>query len=282
MPLARRVLLLALVVGVCGTALGRAQGVATPTQAALTPPEMEDFLLRARIGATKRTLKGATGARQVTLSDGRVTHDAQVQDVDIYKPIFEAGKYTETNFRDTYRYNVAGYRLSRLLGLHNVPVSVLRTVNGKPAAVTWWIDDAMDEADRQKKKPVPYGPDAARNAGYFHILRVFDELIQNRDRNPGNMMWTQDWTFWMVDHTRAFRLGRNLLKPEALERCERTLLEGMRRLTRPALREAMVRALTNDEIDALLARRDVIVKLFDGLIAQRGEATVLFTQPPRP
>ena len=96
----------------------------------------------------------------------------------------------------------------------------------------------------------------------------------------GNLVWTKDWTMWMIDHTRAFRLGKSLLKPEEFVRCERTLLERMRALTRPALMYAMAKnILTRDEIDALLARRDAIVKLFDAKIAQSGEAVVLFTLP---
>ena len=146
MTFPRRAVVLALLLGFCGVVPGLAQEPVTSTRPVLTPPEMEDFLLHARITETKRTLKGVTGARQVTLSDGRLTHDAQVQDVDIAKAIFEVGpKNTEVNFKDTYRYNVAAYRLSRILGLDNVPMSVLRTVNGKPAAVTWWIDDVAME-----------------------------------------------------------------------------------------------------------------------------------------
>ena len=38
-------------------------------------------------------------------------------------------------------------------------------------------------------------------------VRVFDELIANRDRNIGNMLWTSTWKMWMIDHTRAFRRG---------------------------------------------------------------------------
>src|SRR5687768_5485338 len=71
-----------------------AQVAAPATQPVLTPEEMEDFLLNARIGATKGLNKGVTDARQVTLSNGRITHDAQIQDVDIYKPIFQLGKST--------------------------------------------------------------------------------------------------------------------------------------------------------------------------------------------
>ena len=279
MRLPRRTFVLALVLAICGAVPCLAQTAAVATQPVLTPQEMEDFLLRAPIVASKGRLKGVTGARRVTLSDGRLTHDAQVQDVDIAKALFDVGpKYSEINFKDTYRYNIAAYRLAVLLGLDNVPMSVLRTVDRKPAAVTWWLDDvAMEEGDRQKIKPVPVGPSPSRTAGYIHILRVFDELIQNRDRNAGNFLWTKDWTMWMVDHTRAFRLGTNLLKPELLERCERTLCERMRALTAPALTDVMGQMLTKQEIDALLARRDAIIKLFDGRIAQRTEAAVVFT-----
>jgi len=106
---------------------------------------------------------------------------------------------------------------------------------------------------------------------------VFDELIQNRDRNAGNLLWTGDWKMWMIDHTRAFRLGKDLLKPQQLERIDRTLLAKMRELSASSLADAMGKSLTKVEIEALIARRDVIVKLFDDRIAQRGEAAVLYT-----
>jgi hypothetical protein len=278
MIITRRSMVLALVAAMVAAepclAQSAAASVARPL---LTLDEMERFLLQAEIVETRRTQKGVTGARRVTLFDGRVKHDAQLQDVDIALPIFNVGpKYSEVNFKDTYRYNIAGYRLSQLLGLDSVPMSVERTVNGKPAAVTWWLDDyMMDEGDRLKKKTV--GPNPLRTANQLHILRVFDELIQNRDRNAGNLLWTADWKMWMIDHTRAFRLGKDLLKKQPLERVERTLLEKMRELTLPGLTDAMGRILTKDEIEAVLARRDTIVKLFDDRIASRGEATVLFT-----
>ena len=242
----------------------------------LTPEEMDHFLRQADIVATKSTKKGVTNAKRVTLFDGRVRHDAQVQDVNIELPIFEVGpKYTEVNFKDLFRYNIAGYRLSLLLGLDSVPMSVERKVQGKDVAMTWWIDDyMMDEGDRQKKQTV--GPSPSRTAMQIHIMRVFDELIQNRDRNGGNLLWTTDWKMWMIDHTRAFRLGKELLKPQQLERVERTLFAKIRELDETKLADTMGKSLTKAEIDALLARRDVIVKLFDERIAQRGEAAVLY------
>src|SRR6185503_4507951 len=224
-----------------------AQAVATTTHPVLTPQEMEAFLLHAPIVATKkRTSTGTTDARRVTLSDGRTTHDAQIQDVDIQKAFFDVGpKFAEVNFKDTYRFNIAAYRLSRLLGLDEVPMSVLRTVGGKPAAVTWWVDDvAMDEGGRLKKKVAD--PNPSRTASYTLILRVFDELIQNRDRNLGNLLWTTDWKMWMIDHTRAFRSGHELVKPQSLLRCERTLFDRMRGLTAASVTDAVAGMLLKD------------------------------------
>ncbi len=278
MSITRRSVVLALVATIVAAGPCLAQSAAASVaQPLLTLGEMERFLLQAEIVETRRTQKGVTEARRVTLFDGRVKHDAQLQDVDIALPIFNVGpKYSEVNFKDTYRYNIAGYRLSQLLGLDNVPMSVERKVNGKPVAMTWWLDDyMMDEGDRQKKETV--GPNPFAYGESIHILRVFDELIQNRDRNSGNLLWTSDWKMWMIDHTRAFRLGKDLLKKQPLERVERTLLEKMRELTLPGLTDAMGKILTKDEIEAVMARRDTIVKLFDDRIASRGEATVLFT-----
>jgi hypothetical protein len=134
MTVTRRSFAIALVLTMAAFRPCLAQGTAAPVpQTPLAAEDMERFLLQAKIVATKNTKKGVTNTKQVTLSDGRITHDAQLQDVDIALPIFEVGpKNSEVNFKDTYRYNIAGYRLSLLLGLDNVPMSVERKVNGKP------------------------------------------------------------------------------------------------------------------------------------------------------
>ena len=244
--------------------------------------EMESLLLKGRIAERKGGSKGVTDEYRVTLSDGQRSHDAQVQNVDIFRAVFEVTpKYTEFNFRDTYRYNIAAYRLAQLIGLHNVPMSVPRLVDAKRSAVTWWVDDvAMDEGGRLKLSARDrLGANPSRTAAYIHILRVFDELIQNRDRNAGNLLWTKDWTMWMIDHTRAFRTDPELRSPQLLERCERALFDGLRRLTREELTKAVGDNLMQPEVDAVLARRDRIVKLFDDKIAKGSEAAVLYTLP---
>lgn len=254
-----------------------AQEAALSTRPALTPEQMETFLLKAKIVATKDVGTGVTNTRRATLSDGQVTHDAQIQIVNMERVLFQPARGpAELNFKDSYRYNIAGYRLARELGLNNVPMSVERTVQGHAAAVTWWIDDVMmDEGARKKRPPVAEWK-AARTSAQLHIMRVFDALIANTDRNLGNLLWTKDGTMWMIDHTRAFRLAKKLNAPALLQRCDRTLLEGLRSLSLDKLRNVMGDMLGKTEIEALLARRDAIVQLFDEKIAVRGEATILY------
>lgn len=276
MKLAPRLLVLALVVTAYVGTLNAAQETTAAQRPTLAPEQMEAFLLKARITRIRDAGNGVTASRRATLTDGTLTHDAHIQNVAIEKSVFEAANAVELNFKDLYRYNIAGYRLAVLLGLDNVPMSVERQIDGKAAAVTWWVDDVlMDEKQRIKEKTT--GPNPGRTAQQIQIMRVFDELIQNKDRNQGNILWTKDWKMWLIDHTRAFRWGTTLLKPENMVRCDRSLLEHMRALTAESLAKAMGEAMTKPEIAGLLARRDLIVKHFDDKIAKTSEAAVLFT-----
>jgi hypothetical protein len=271
-------LLIAIVLLIAAPWPGLAQtpAAAAPPVATLSATEMEKFLIDGRIVKKKESSKGVTSAYRVTLSNGVLTHDAQVQNVDISKPYFDVGpRHSEVNFRDSYRYNIAAYRLSVLLGLDNVPMSVERVIDGKPAAMTWWLDGVMDDGDRRKKKVANSNP--LRAADYYSVMYLFDELIQNRDRNQGNIMWSPDSRMWMIDHTRAFRTGRDLMKPENLTRVERVLFQKLRALDRQLFIDSVGKTLTRDEIESLFIRRDKLVQFFDQKITSLGEDKVLYT-----
>ena len=276
MALMTRVLMVGLIVVLAPHA------AAPQSPAPLTREQMERFLATAEVVRERTTSDGVTRPIRATLSNGELTHDAQFQTVDQAKAIFEAGKASEIGFTDTYRYNIAGYRLAQLVGLDTVPMSVERRYKGKNAAVTWWIDDVMfDESGRMKLGDTAMmGPDPQRTQRQIHIMRVWDELIQNRDRNRGNVLWTKDWTMWLIDHTRAFRTNTALLKPDELIRIERTLFDKMKQLTEQSLTQAMKGALTRPEIRSVLRRRDALVQHFEKLLAARGEAAVFFTLSP--
>jgi hypothetical protein len=250
---------------------------AVATAVTLSDEAMEAFLKTAKIVSTRDAGVGVTNSRRATLSDGVITHDAHIQVIDESRPVFQAGAQTELNFKDSYRYNIAAFRVARLVGLANVPMSVERRIEGKTAAITWWVDDVkMDEKERLKQK-ASGGPHAERVSKQVHIMRIFDELIQNRDRNQGNILWTSDFGMWMIDHTRAFRLDRRLMKPDQLTRIDRSMLEGLRGLTKDAVMTATAGVLNEGEVVQLMARRDALVKHFEARIARAGEAAVLFT-----
>jgi hypothetical protein len=110
----------------------------------------------------------------------------------------------------------------------------------------------------------------------MNTVQVFDELIYNVDRNLGNLVITKDWNIWMIDHTRAFRLHKSCPKLSAIKQIDRSLLENLKKLTGEMLKQQLGDYLMQREIEAILARRDVIVKHFENRVEQNGAGTVLF------
>ena len=226
--------------------------------------EIEEFLLKADVVKTKGTSKGVTGSLQATLNDGKMTHDAHIQFIDESKREFQTGKGTEFNFRDSWTFNVAGYKLDRLIGMNMVPVSVSRRYQSKPSAFTWWVDDvAMDEGDRLKNKIAPPEPISWNHQ--MQMVRLFDQLIYNMDRNVGNLVITKSWRVWAIDHTRAFRTHETLKSPESVSRCDRQVFEKLKALDKDSLKREMGSVLDEWQIRSLLARRDLIVKRIESL-----------------
>ena len=249
----------------------------------VTDAEREQFLLKAEVVKQKGAPGGITGSYRATLRLGDFQHDAHIQPHDEYKAQLPLGSGLELDFRDTWRNNVAAYRIDRMLGLGMVPVTVVRKDerSNKPASYTWWVDDVlMVERERYEKKiPAPNPTEWNRQ---IFVVRVFDQLIYNFDRNLGNLVIDKDWRIWMIDHTRAFKVFKELREEKNLSAtCEAELLARLRTLEKPALREATQDLLTEGQVDGLLGRRDTIVRIYEQRIAAKGEAGVLYHLPSR-
>ena len=226
-----------------------------------TDKVMEDFLRDGRIVRTRAAGKGVTGSIRATLTDGELTHDAHIQTIDEAKREFRSIKGVEFNFTDKWQYNVAAYKLDRLLDLQLVPATVERRWRGQPASFTWWVDDVlMDEGERMKKNVTP--PNMPCWNEQMQLVRVFDQLIENTDRNLGNLVITKAWRVWAIDHTRAFRRSKIVQKPANLTRVDRRLLQKLATLDLPTLKREMGRYLDEYDMRALLSRRDAIVAQF--------------------
>lgn len=236
----------------------------------------EQFLQQAEVVSVQ---SAGIGALRAMLRRGGLLHDAGIQAVD------EAGvdqaRALDADVKGSYRHEVAAYRLDRRLGLGMVPVTVVREHARKPAAFAWSVDDLlMTERQRYVAKARP--PDVASWNRQLAEVAIFDQLISNLDRNAGNLLIDRGWQLWLTGHSRAFLPARSVRNPKALgDSCERRLLASLRMLAAPSLKAEMKDVLDDTQVDGLLARRDQIVAYYDRMIADRGEAAVLYDLPPR-
>lgn len=238
---------------------------------------IEEFLLNGQIGAQHGIPVGVTLPSRATIEYKGTQHDAAIQTVDVFKEKRQTTHGIEMNFRDSWKYNVAGYELAKILELNMVPPYVERSVNGQKASLSWWVNDAMTDADRVKQKLEPPDPESWNQQ--MLAAEVFHQLIYDTDANRTNLLITKDWQVWMIDSTRAFRTGKNLPETKNLVRCDRKLLARLRTLDKDVLKEKLSRWLTGFEIDGLAARARKMVELFDKETASKGEAMVLYDFP---
>jgi hypothetical protein len=243
----------------------------------LSKEEVHRFLLTAEVVKSERIGKGVTHPWRLTLSAGDFIHDASFQDIDVRtQEAGFAGGGRELNFADSFHYNIAAYELAVLLEVDDmVPITVEREWEGKKGSLSWWVEDVkMDEDERLKQNIIP--PDTRAWNRQMHSVRVFSQLIYDTDRNLQNVLITGDWKIWIIDFSRAFRTLRQLPDVKDLLKCGKELFSRLLGLSKDAVARAVGTHLTKWEVEALMARRDLIVIHFQKLIAEKGESAVLY------
>ncbi|MCL4842885.1 MAG: hypothetical protein KJZ79_13645 [Bryobacteraceae bacterium] len=256
--------------------------VVLPLLLLLAPPAedaaREEFLRYGEIRQVERLDRGVTASRKVVLHLHGQVHDAHLQTVDIRRRPLASLVNLEPGFTDSYKYNIAAYELDRLLGLEISPVCVYRTLDRQNASMCWWVDGVqMTEAERRARRIEP--PDTGRHSRQWWRVRVFDQLISNTDRNTGNILYDAAWRLWGIDHTRAFRVRTELLRPADITHIDRAFWARLQALDRKTVEARTARWLSAEQIDGLMARRDRIVAIIEERIREKGEAAVLFEWP---
>lgn len=275
MKLVTRVVLTVLLAALA-TMPARSWSAQPETAATYQGDAAEQFLAKARITKTEPLGSGITRPLRLTLELGGVTRSAVFKSIDVRKDgvtTFPDGT-SEVGFQDSWQTEIAAYRVDRLIGLGLVPATVERRVEGKTGSVQWFVQSMMPEAERIQKKITP--PDVSTWNQHMMRVRLFDQLIANVDRHMRNILVTAEFEPRLIDHSRSFRPNRELRNPEQLMRFSRSLLEGIKKLTKQNVRQAAGRYLDSGQIDRLLLRRDAIVALAAKLVAERGEAEVLY------
>lgn len=253
-----------------------ARVVVAGNEPSLTKEQIKQFLLTAKVIKSAPAHKGITNTLRLTLTDGSITHDAHFQAIDEHASMKEmASGRMELNFVDSYKYNIAAYQLAEMLSLDDmVPVYVERRWNGQKGSFGWWLPVKMDEADRLKKKISP--PDSDSWNKQMYKIRVLDQLIYDTDANLTNVQIGEDWKVYRIDFSRAFRGLKTLQREDDLVQCDRQLFTKLKALDGDELAARTKGFLTKEEVKAVMARRDKIVSHFQKLIAEKGEAEILY------
>jgi hypothetical protein len=239
--------------------------------------EMLAYLRTAQEISSKPLSVGITKAKRIHLSKGGIEARAVFHDIDRNEQ--EVKRLVNDNvvmyLRDSFLSQAAAYEMSRMLGMKNVPPTVLRDSAGDRGSAQLWIENAMTEQMRVEQDLDP--PDHNLWNQYYADMHVFDNLINNIDRNQGNMLVDSSWNLWLIDHTRSFGRDKALPYPETVARCSRDLWKGIGSGWDDAeVEKRMAPYMKPKEIEALLSRRQKLVELIEKRIAERGEKMVLF------
>jgi hypothetical protein len=227
--------------------------------AGLDDDALEQWLGEAEVAGVEDVGAGITKPRRVTLRKDGVELRAVFKEVSTADRS-SSDRRAEINASDRFEYELAAYQLDRLLGLDMVPVTIQRTVAGRRGILQFWAEDSVNvrqllEQGKQAQGWCPAGPQ-------YSLMNVFDVLIHNSDRTQENALFTRDGMLLLIDHSRAFRTLRT--NPRLLYKggvqVPPALAERLRRLDRQALQAKLGPYLDSRQIDALLKRRDRLLK----------------------
>ena len=172
-----------------------------------------------------------------------------------YEFAFERGQGSDNDRK------VGAYRLSRLLELNVVPVTVSRTVEGAKGVLIALPKKRVSETERanqglSRSNWCSFGND-------YQLMYAFDALIRNEQRTTDTMIYDQeDWQLTLIGHEASFGNGTDL--PAYLAAVEKILPAAMAArmaaMNEDSLTAALGDQLSKRQIRALLKRRDRMIK----------------------
>lgn len=231
--------------------------------------EYEQFLKSAEIQRLEGINVGVTNPRHAFFPPGGLAVGAA------WKPL-KPGIYE--GFFESYRSEIAAYKLDRLLELDMVPPTVERSYKIDTGSLQLWVENTQTLKQIQEKKL--RAPDTHRWNVQLDRQKLFDDLVADIDDNQGNMLFDRAWNLIKVDHSRAFT--NTLVQPfgigTGLNRIDRPFFERVKALDRAAVQREIGGLLEGGGVGILMTRRDAIVKAFQKLAASKGDAAV-FAQP---
>lgn len=193
----------------------------------------------------------------------------------------------QMGYLEGWKWEIAAYRLDRYLELNMVPPAVEREFQGKRGCCQLWVTAEMNVLRKVREKiKTPIDKIYYWNNAIY-LQRAFDNLIANEDRNSGNILITKDWRMILVDHSRSFRTSEKFTTeliytekykegPRIMKKLPRAFVEKVKTLNFDSMRDIVGEYLTDEEIEAVLLRKDLIIGWLDERIMKLGEDEVLY------
>jgi len=232
----------------------------------LPPAEMEKFLRTAAIKGVEAGPAGRTAPLRVTLEAGGVTRQAIFKYIDRRRP---------DQLPDSFHYELAAYALAKHLGLSFVPPVVEREVEGMKGSLQAFAERTIRETERRERKLKPKDPKAFDQG--MADLRVFANLVyDNCDDEKDTLVRLEDGAVFRVDFSEAFAPKRGLAPHCETPKCSQRLYAKLLAWDNAAVEALLGPYISAEEVKALHYRRDIIVRLFQRMIASRGAENVLF------
>ncbi|MGB3860687.1 MAG: hypothetical protein WBE11_17405 [Candidatus Aminicenantaceae bacterium] len=191
-------------------------------------------------------------------------------------------------FLENWRWEIAAYHLDKYLNLNMVPPTVERRFQENRGSCQLWVDSMMSLKQKvENKVKTPSFKIFYWNRALY-IQRVFDNLIANEDRHQNQYLITEDWRMLLIDHSRSFRTAKkftnNLIYDEKykegptfiMKEIPTDMYEKLKTLSADVMKEVVGEYLTDEEIEATLMRRNLIIDWLDKRIKKMGEEKVLY------
>ena len=231
----------------------------------------EQFLLNAEVVNREVISSGITLPQVLELEMNGKKRRAVFKSFEIFLPRqhVTVGEEQQEGLRDSWKFEVAAYRLDKLLGMGMVPVTVERKIEGREGALIDWVENLLPElkVDLGGFEMESWEREIAK-------VWLFDYLAYNIDRTPDNLLVTSDFQVRLIDHSRSFQRFLTPMRP--LFRFPRESIERLRTLGPEDFREALGPYLTEEEMEAFLERRKRILDRVAELLASRPESEVYF------
>lgn len=229
----------------------------------MSDAELEDFMRTAPVTNIEDIGTGITKPKRVTQERDGVVNDAVFKYEDTHPGLQDKSKFItrRDNDSDRYQYDVAAYKLDRMLDWQMVPTAVIAEVDGDEGALSDWVEKAINERDRLEAD-LPF-QGYCKQWEQYRLRFVFDILIYNEDRNLTNILWTKDdFMMKFIDHSLAFRTTEK--RPKQYKKVDLEVSDLLRkrlmRLNEADLTAELSPYLHPRQIEGILARRDLILK----------------------